>query len=133
MSRTTDKIDKRIISFLQANVTPVTVAGVQGLFNHKCHLNSVQFSKENPGHSVVMGICSDGVPVLHFWVVDQEAKHKDVTLGWLAEENVYYPMRVLNDEEWGDISSIFNQGLNYWRDSQANWFERNIIRVKRVV
>ena len=97
-------------------------------------MNSVQYAKNNEGHSVVMGVMDDnGVPILHFWVVDSEAKHKDVTLGWLSELGVYYPMRILNKEEWNSVSSVFNDGLDYWRNTQASWFERNVIRVGRVV
>lgn len=133
MSRTGKRIDKRIMTFLRATVTPVEVKGVQGLFNHKCHMNSVQYAKDNPGHSVVMGIVDDGGPILHFWVVDNNANHKDVTLGWASEMGTYYPMRVLSKEEWLNVNNVFTDGLEYWRNTQTNWFERKILRVGRVV
>lgn len=129
------KIELRIMEHLYNTANCVDdVVSIQGAFNYKCFYNAVQHATDN-GSSVVMGIIICDKPVLHFWCKGKDGNHLEVSIGYQAKENSYYPMRIIDKSDWKNVDVIFSEGLDYWLDAHSNWLEKKIINLfdERVV
>ena len=124
---TKKRAQKRIFEHLYNTRSPHKAESVQGMFNYKCFHNSIQYATEND-LKVVMGIVVDNHnPILHFWCEDKDGKYLEVTLGYLAENLSYYPMRVIDEERYSMIEGIFSDAVDYWTVTFTSRFERMIL------
>lgn len=99
---------------------------IDGSFNYKCFYNAVQYAKKNKVN-VVMGIIvpiGAGDPILHFWCKDDKEKHTEVSIGYQAEEYIYYEQRTIPKRNWECIDMVFADALDYWLETHARWHER---------
>lgn len=122
-----DRAQKKVAAHLRATRSVVNVRPLQGLFNYRCHENSVEWIRTHPGQKLslveMIYLEDDGVPVLHYCVQDDQAQVWEVTLGWRAEAGLeFYAMRVIPKEDHYRIHREFNQSLDYWlRWSTPGW------------
>lgn len=108
---------RAIAAHLRATSTPAKVEPVQGMFNFRCHENSVEWIRTHPDQGLTLVEClylDDGQPILHYLVRTREGALQEVTLGWRAEELEYFPQRDIADPR--QVYREFNASLDYWRD-----------------
>lgn len=112
----------------------VKVIATQGLFNFRCHENSVQWAKDHEGCSVIMGIYIDpvGDAILHFWNKNQDGDHLETTRGFYAETLKYYPMRTIHPDDYLIIGSVFNEALEHFTDKFVSRWAKFCLNGDRV-
>lgn len=127
------KIWSRINTYLRSRYTMIDVEPVQGMFNHRCHENSVQYAKSNEGFGIAEVIYIDGdKPILHY-VNTKEGKFYETTLGWRASDLEYYKIRDIHPADWNRIHSEFSRSLDSWLTEYTKWYHRKIFRIDRVL
>lgn len=129
--RAKTRIEACIAAHLRANHTPAQVEPVQGLFNFRCHENSVEWHRQRPDHVVVECIYLDeGQPILHYLVRDPAGKLLEVTLGWRALELEYFILRDIAKPF--DIHREFSASMDYWLQTYTTRLDR-LLGIDRVV
>ncbi len=122
------KVYMRVLLDLSSLNEKVNAKSVQGLFNHKCFWNAVQYATENKNVKVIMGIYTDkkGYSYLHFWnkLADE---HLETTLGFLCNEQDYYPIKEIPSEDWSEIDQIFDEAKAVLESKYVHWYERLIL------
>lgn len=128
MKTLNDLINERVITWLENTKEKTEVTPKQGMFNFRCYENAVEYAFQNKGADVVMGIYVEAgsVPLLHFWNKKGD-KHFETTLGHKAQYHTYYPIRIINPDDYKHIGYIFNEGLKYYRTKFVRWYERPFI------
>ncbi|URA07111.1 hypothetical protein P9A48_gp03 [Xanthomonas phage Mallos] len=131
-----DRLEKRahqvIIAHLRATRTPVKVEPTQGMFNFRCHENTVEWQRQRPDHTVVETIyIDDGQPILHYIARDPAGALLEVTLGWRADELEYYVLRDILVPR--SIYKEFNSSLEYWLHFSTPTWLRWLSGLKRVL
>ena len=108
---------------------------VQGLFNFRCFENAVQYAKDNPGIKVVEVMLDDrGTPVLHFINYDPEKnEYLETTQGWRADVMDYYFIRVIHDEQYRYIGTLFEKSIEEWTLQFANKWYHKLLKIERIV
>jgi hypothetical protein len=113
----------------------VKVSPKAGLFNHKCHCNTVEYARTHKGMEVLEVIYIDGTePFLHY--INRKTKTGELletTLGFEADRMEYYIIRTIHPEDHKHIGAEFSRSLNSWLMDYTSWFDRAILRVDRVV
>ena len=128
-----EKVHRRICEHLYNTSNSVSAKNVQGLFNLRCHENSVQYALKNKDVHVVMGIIVDSnFPSLHFWN-KKGNRILETTLGYQCNQYDYYEQRIITKNEWNNVRGIFNEGLDYWWQTYVKWWERPFIKGGRIV
>ncbi len=119
------KVEERIKEHLYNTQNKVEDMGwIEGKFNYKCFFNAVDYAKRTPNTEVIMGIMLDhGKPILHFWCKTKN-KSMEVSTGYQAEYNRYYELRSIPEDDWEGIHIVFEEGLDYWLEAHAKWWER---------
>jgi hypothetical protein len=94
----------------------------KGLFNRKCHLNSVQCLKDEYNNATEVYACITldagciSNPVLHFINKTSEGFYVDNTLGWEYALYDYYIIKKLNEDEcnhvWDSLQNIRDSLVN---------------------
>ena len=115
----------------------VKAFNTKGLFNYKCFHNAVQYATDNEGHSVVECVYIDwkqdyNDPILHY-LNEKDGVYYETTLGYRSEFMDYYIIKTVPKEDWGGISILFENSLQVWLRKRTNWFDRNILKIDRVV
>lgn len=108
---------KKIAAHLRATMTRSRVVPVQGMFNFRCHENSVEWIRTHPDQGLTLVECiylDDDQPILHYLVRTREGELQEVTLGWRAEELEYYALRDVQEPR--QVYREFNRSLDYWKD-----------------
>ena len=128
------KVHLRISEWLYNTRESVDVSSTGGMFNLRCFHNAIQYATENDGVSVMMGIYVDrGETVLHFWNVDWNGLHLETTLGYRADDILYYPLKKIDTEDYKNISCVFSDALDYFTTRFTTRFERIILRGERAI
>ena len=131
--RVEEKIDTLIRSYVRSRYTMIDVEAVQGMFNFRCHENSVQYAKQNEGYGIAEVIYIDGdKPILHY-LNTKDGKFFETTLGWRAEDLEYYKIRDIHHSDWNRIHSEFNRSLESWLNQFTKWYHRKLFRIDRVL
>lgn len=127
------RIGEAVCVYVRSRYTMIDVEPVQGLFNFRCHENSIQYAKTNEGYGVAEVIYIDGgKPILHY-VNTKEGKFYETTLGWRAETFEYYKIRDIHQKDWQYIHSEFSRSLDSWMKQFTTWFDRAILRIDRIL
>jgi len=76
----------------------------KGLWNQKCHQNSVQALQEGTATKVILCIAREGMNVfVHYINQTEDGKYVDNTLGWQYKEFEYYFIREIREEEYMEL------------------------------
>ncbi len=112
---------------------------MNGLFNHKCFNNAVQYYYDNnrKGNKVkvfeVIAI-SESDPCLHYINYDKNTKtYLETTLGYKANSIEYYLIREVHKDEFTNIENSFKNSLNEWNNRFISWIDRVVFGIKRAV
>lgn len=108
----------------------------KGLFNLKCHLNSVQCLRDEYNNATEVYACvivdtgSINNPILHFINKTSEGFYVDNSLGWEYTTYDYYIIKKLNEDEcnlvWDSLQNIRESLVNL----QCSNFYQKIFRIK---
>jgi len=131
-------VEEKIKCHIRLTHQKVKPIAKQGLFNHKCHQNSLEYCSKNDDCKIVFGICIDESrfsPNLHCWVVDSKGDHLEVTLGHEAEFHEYYQIKTFMFSERGELLNSFDMMIHgqQFITPLTNWFERFVLRNERVL
>ena len=131
----TERVQRRITSFVRSTHEQIHPEPTLGLFNFRCYENAVEYKRRYPEMEVVEVIYIDGVqPILHYINRNPvDGAYLETTLGWKSEYLEYYFIRKVIPTDHRYIANEFDRGLNVWLKRFTNWFERNILRVTRVL
>lgn len=139
MSRKVD-VQNNLIKHVRSRYQLIKPVPTQGMFNYRCHENSVQYAldhlKDRPGLEIFECIYIDDIhqPVLHYLNYDPAVgKYLETTLGWQAEHYEYYPIRRIHEADWPRILREFENSLDAWRDQFTTWFDRSVLGIKRIL
>lgn len=128
-----DKLWSKVCAYVRSRYTMIDVEPVQGMFNFRCHENSVQYAKSNEGYGIAEVIyIEDGSPILHY-VNTKDGKFYETTLGWRAEDLEYYKIRDIHPSDWNRIHSEFSRALDSWNEQFTNWMDRRILKIDRIL
>jgi hypothetical protein len=126
-----------LVRALRSTHTQIKPLEIQGLFNFRCHENSVQYVRDNPSRllEVVETIYLDGgEPALHYLVRDKvTGDFLEVTLGWRTRQLEYYMTRALLPGDLDHIHSEFSRSLDHWRDLYVSPVARVLLRIDRIL
>ena len=131
----TKKVRVRIRDYVRSTHEQIKPEPTLGLFNFRCYENAVEYRRRYPEMEVIEVIYIDnGEPILHYLNRDPvSGAYLETTLGWRAEYLEYYFIRKVHQGDHRWVSGEFERGLDVWLYRFTNWFERNILRVKRVL
>ncbi|MES0445014.1 MAG: hypothetical protein ABUJ92_00575 [Desulfobacterales bacterium] len=116
------KAGERITAHIRARYSLVKVTPKQGLFNHNCHNNSVEFCRNNEGFGIVEAVCiEEGVPILHY-LNDKDGVYYETTLGWRAVKLEYYVIRAIHESDYDFITNEFNRSQDSWLADFGKWY-----------
>ena len=103
----------RVLTYVRTRHPMIVAKPTQGLFNFRCFENAVQYAKSNPGIQVVEVMLDDGgVPVLHFINYDPvKEEYLETTQGWRADFMDYYFIRVIHEEQYRYIGTLFDRNV----------------------
>ena len=123
---------KRVTNEVRAKFARIDVIPKQGLFNHKCFHNAVEFAYNNEGYHVVEVMQIDnGASVLHY-VNCKFGIFYETTLGHLAEGREYYFIRVINEKDYPFIEWEFTNSKKTWNNKYLKWYHK-LIKINRIV
>lgn len=121
-------VDKRAIEFCYNEMESVGAKAAQGLFNYKCFFNAVEYATRHKDVEVIMGLYfQDGSVFLHFWNKRDET-HLETSLGHMASDITYYPIRKIHESDWKIIDQIFSEALDYYNDKLIRWYEKPFVK-----
>ena len=129
------RVQKRIRDYVRSMHEQIKPEPTLGLFNFRCYENAVEYNRRYPEMEVIEVIYIDnGQPILHYINRNPvDGAYLETTLGWRAECLEYYFIRKVHHDDHRWVSGEFERGLDVWLYRFTNWFERNILRVKRVL
>jgi len=99
-------------------------------YNRRCHLNAVQYIKQDKAEEVYLCIYIDnGQPIVHF-INKKDDKYIDNTLGWLYEQMEYYIIKQVNETEYNNIWNLLKETKESLTNLYTSSFTRFIFRIK---
>lgn len=125
-------IAERICNHVRNRYEHIDVKPEQGLFNFRCHENAIQYACDNDCSIVEVVYIDGGSPVLHY-INKANGEYLETTIGWRANDVEYYKIRDISDDDMMGVSYNFNKSLDSWLYEFTTWFDRFILRIKRVV
>lgn len=127
----------RICRRMRSRYTLVRPEAVQGLFNHQCFENCVEYIRAHPEQHLEVVECiyiDETVPITHYLLRDPESKaYLEVTLGWRADGLEYYPIRTVDPHSFSTIHVQFTASVEDWLHEFVGWFGRRVLGIKRVL
>lgn len=100
-------------------------------YNQRCHLNSIQYIKENKAKEsyLCVAIGDEGFVCVHFINKNNDGKFVDNTWGWLYESVDYYIVRKVNSYEYEDIWNLLDNMKKNLIFNNSNKFLRKICSI----
>lgn len=126
----------KLCAHLRAYHEMITVEPAQGLFNHKCFFNAVEYAKTHYAGIEVVEVVyiEDGEPVLHYINFDSTTgKYLETTLGHRAKHLEYYFLRRINEKDFPWIHSEFSRALDAWTKQFTSWIGRVFFDIERIL
>ncbi|NQU80497.1 MAG: hypothetical protein HQ543_03145 [Bacteroidetes bacterium] len=130
-------LKKRISNYTHSHFKRLNVEKFElgiGLWNLKCHVNSIQKVEEGKSSKVLLVVinsksdyCS---PIVHF-INQNKGKYIDNTLGYEYKINEYYLVREIDSSEFDDIYYIFRSFKQFLFDMVSNKFLSWIFKVDK--
>jgi len=130
-----DRINKRINKYLRARMEMIKPEPTLGLFNFRCFDNAVEYQRRYPEMEVIEVIYIEHeYPILHYINRDPvDGSYRETTLGWQAPHLEYYFIRKIHPQDYPYIKTEFERSLEHWLEEYTNWFQRHILRIKRIL
>ncbi|MBV1928683.1 MAG: hypothetical protein KUG81_04145 [Gammaproteobacteria bacterium] len=129
-----DRVGVRIKEHFYNTTKSIKCKNVQGLFNHRCMHNAVQYASKRDGVKVIMGVTfykNSTHPVLHYWCKDLDGEHLEVTIGYQAEDTTYYPMKEIAKGDWHMMQGVFEDALEYLMSTHTHWHEYKWLKFRK--
>lgn len=132
-------VGRKISLHARSRMQRVFPDGVRGIFNFRCHQNCVQWIHDHPNEGLQIAeviYLPDGNPsdpILHYLVRDRDGKFLEVTLGYEADQNEYFLIRMVPECEWKSILTTFNRSLHAWTVEWTNPVIRFFLCIRRIV
>lgn len=129
-----EKVIDRIIRYCIASYKPINKSNMKmgGMpYNRRCHLNAVQYIRENKAISVYLCVCiSDKNDVIvHFINKDKDGYFIDNTLGWCYEDLDYFLIREVDPSEYDNIDKILEYTKEELVFKHSNSIMRKLTRI----
>lgn len=112
-----DKTDPLISEYCFHELKECKLRNKQGLFNQRCHLNSIDYASKHKGFEVVMGIQKyneESSFHLHFWVRKNSIDY-EVSVGYQSDICQYWEIKVIKPSDYSQIFGVFNDALAYYK------------------
>jgi hypothetical protein len=126
-----DKLKKKASRHIQATKQRIEVRAEQGLFQHKCFDNAVQYCTEHGGTVVEVIAIKDEWPVLHY-INKVDGVYLETTLGYKAEYHEYYFLREILPDDHKHIGWMFDSALHYLSAPYLKWYHRQCWGIRRI-
>lgn len=128
-------LHERILTYVRTRYPMIVARPIQGLFNFRCFENAVQYARDNPGIKVVEVMLDDGgLPILHFINYDPvKDEYLETTQGWRADVMDYYFIRVIHEEQYRYIGTLFDKSVKEWTRQFANRWYHQLFNIERIV
>lgn len=129
-----NKLGNLVATEIQTTKELIQVQPHQGMFNYRCHENSIEFARINPDHKVVETIYIDsaGLPILHYVNQAPDGTYLDTTLGYKAEFYEYYFLRVIHPNDYKAMGWLFDNTVDYWSNKYLKWWHK-LLGISRLV
>ena len=126
-----ERIKARIINDIKTNLKLIDKKDIflRGCkHNHKCHLNSVQ-NATLKGEDVILCMCATNNDVCVHFINKKGNQYVDDTFGWFGKEFYsYYEIRLVNKNEYKNITDLLYDTKKYYINKHANAFEKIFIK-----
>lgn len=134
MKKMETKIYNRIVDHCKTNYKKLDnkqfVLGSAPI-NYKCHINSVQKTKEGKAKKIILCLADSGYGLcVHFINQLEDGKYQDNTWGYLYEKSDYYLIKELDESEYDTIGDILSATQQSLVDLNSSAFERKFFKVK---
>jgi len=87
-----------------------------------CHMNAVHDAINNKDTTIAMCVyIEDGFPIIHFINI-HEGKYIDNTLGNWSSRSDYYLVKIIKEDEFWNVQSIFNSYRLEIEENRPLWF-----------
>lgn len=119
-----DKLRKALTREIQCTKQRINVVPHSGMFNLRCHENSIEFARQNPDHKVIETIYIDDqhYPTLHYINQAPDGTFIDTTLGYKAEYYEYFFLREIVKDDFKTMGWIFDNTVEFWsRKYMRSW------------
>ena len=133
-------VQNKLIKHVRSRYSLIKPVSTQGMFNYRCHENSVQYAINHatdlPGLEIWECIYIDDIaqPTLHYLNFDPVAgKYLETTLGWQAEHYEFYVIRRIHPSDWPRILREFENSLESWCKQFTTWFDRSVLGIRRIL
>jgi hypothetical protein len=129
-----NEAQEKLKRFIRTRYEIIKPIPIQGLFNFKCHLNAVEYNRVHDC-AIVETIYIDPCmkPILHYLNVDSKGTFLETSVGYQTKENEYYKIRIIDPNDYMNISNEFAQSLESWNEQFVGWFGRKILRINRII
>lgn len=117
---------RELSDWVKTTKEKIEVKGGFYLRNFRCHENSVHFARKHNEDKIAMVMyqVDKEDPILHFVNINKEGLYIDNTLGELTQDNEdYYLLKIIKEEEFTDILTIFRKYLDYTK-TKVSWWAR---------
>jgi len=131
-----NKINENIINWVEATLTgPMTVEPLgKGVFNYQCHSNCVAEALEDSDNTeIIQVICKQSSHVYLHYIIFRGGKYLDPSIGWLVNHTRYFYLKTLGKDDWESIHHDFEQSQDHYFHKFTNWFDRNFLKIDRVL
>lgn len=133
-----DRCRTEITRYVRTRYTMLTVKAEQGMFNHRCHLNCVQWVYDHPERTnldiVEVMTVEEDMPYVHYLVHDGTAQaYLDVTLGYRTLSCEHYLIRTINRGDYYQIAKELTRSKHKWTDDFTTKFQRWILDGEPIV
>lgn len=126
-------IRERVVDYFRARYERIKAIPKQGLFNHQCFNNAVEYATKNKKAEVWEVVIIDGgYPILHY-INKDSGRFLETTLGYRADSFEYYAIRRIADIDHKAICGEFDRALESYTRQFTNWFDRRVLSIGRVL
>jgi hypothetical protein len=93
----------------------------------------VQYAKDNPEYGVAQVIYTSGDKNILHYVNTKAGEYFETTLGHESQEHEYHLIKHIHKSDYEYIRGEFSRDLDVWLMQFTNWFDRNVLRIERVL
>lgn len=131
MQFTNKQLHDEMERWTRDNHVRIEVEPKQGLFNHKCMCNAVEWQSKNGGtvHEVI-AIGPDG-PILHY-INNSNGIYFETTLGFMARDLEYFLVRGVSTVEYSNIQEVFRKRLKALDSRYLRWYHK-LFGIRRIL
>lgn len=115
-----------VLRYVSLSFPRIAVKAGEMRMNHKCHLNSVHEAWRDNDLRVCMvyQVTRHNEVVVHFINQEKETgEYVDNTLGEWSRYNTYHLIRVIDEEEYGNVSTVLQEAQE-WTRSRIGFVNR---------